>query len=467
MTQNTTVLANAVTKYFGTALADKRQPIKTDLVDQKIIGAVAGRTNVMKSKYNAVLKANKGQGILHVILKATNGTLSINTLFPFTDTRLNRRGTGTNSVGVYALTSSSSSEYERSLTNQQDAPKALVFGNGNLPAFGRLFASERLNGSKLSGELTQAYIPTLGSVWAKDYFEVIGGKQLTVGNAINSITLKIWSTLQNALLDTTMTEVDKQEAYAKTWNTYQNLYKVWISKGYLDLSTVLYSKPNSVFPVVAAFLGTTSTADELNVQKIIGTEDGRTSEMPILNEASLHAIILDDEQDEYGKHQFGIFKLATLSADNHETLEDEDEISKTAEIATRAVMIFDGAGKQLKARVRVVDEVYGNSKPVKHSRSFFNLAVGSIVHLDGELTFRTLKEGSQAVIAEIECDGDFMGAQANTNMIVGDIATSDMEEIDLTQLTLDADVLTATQPESNEPAPVLQSDTQSDDEMNQ
>lgn len=467
MNQSKNVLADAIVKYFGADLADKRQSIKTDLVDQKIIGAISARTNIAKSKYCASLKANKANSsILHTILKAGNGTLSLNTLFPFQDVQLNRRATAVNTVNLFVMTAASSGEYERSVNASSDAPKSLVYGNGNIAALGRLFASERLNGADLRGDITTTYIPTLPSIWNGPYFEPIGGREITVGQAINIITLKIWKNLQATLASEALTEVDKQEAYTKAWNTYQNLYNVWISKGYVDMSTVLYAKPNGIKPDVAAYLGTTSTSDELNVQKIMGTSDGRTSSVPEMNEGNFHAIILDDEHDEYGKHQFGIFKLATLSAENHDVLEDDEEISKTPEIASRAIQIFDGAGKSLKARVRVVDQVFGSSKPVKTSRSFYNLAVGTVVHLQGNIHFRTLKEGSQAVVAEIEVE-DFMASTVNQNMILGDILTSDtMEDFDLSSLTSELDFV----PTNQDPVPTEQvpvpSDTQSDDEMN-
>lgn len=462
------ILASSMKAIFG-ALVNRRDDVRTDIADQKILGAVAGRTNIIKSKSALSLKANKTHAsIMHYIQKAGNGTLSLHTLFPFQDTRFNRRGTGITTVNMFVSVCASSSPYEKSVPNKPDAPKSLAFGDGNIAALARLFASDRANGADIRSDFTEAYVPILNATWDSPYFEKHGDIQRTVGQAINLITLKFWLDIQNVQDNARLSDADREEQYSKMWTQYQAYTKLWAQKKYIDMSVVAYAKENAIKPDVAAYIGTTAAADEINPQKIIGTPEGLTSKEPQMNEGYFHAILLDDEVDEYGKHHFGIFKLATLTADNMETLTDSEEIAKTAEICSRSIMIFDGAGRQLKARARVSDKTYGsNTPPIKTSRSFHNLPTGSIVHIQGDVAFRTLKEGSQAIIVEIESE-DYIPSGSNQNMVVGDITTS---EVDLEAFTLSDP--TAMLLNANEETPaattqdVIPTNTQTDDEMNQ
>lgn len=462
------ILVTSMKAIYGN-LVDRRNDVKTDIADQKILGAAAGRTNVIKSKAALSLKANKANAcIMHYMKKAGNGTLSLHTLFPFQHTGFNRRGTSYSTVNLFVSVGASSSPYGKTVPNRPDLPKSLAFGDGNVAAMARTFYSERLNGIELRNDFTEEYVPILNTVWDSPYFEKHGERQLTVGQAMNFTTLKLWLNIQDVKDNTKLSDADREEKYLAIWNQYQTFQKLWVQYKYLDISTVAYAKENAIKPDVAAYLGTTAAADELNPQKIIGTPEGLTSTEPQMNEGNFHAILLDDEQDEYGKHHFGIFKLSTFSADNMETLTDSDEISKTPEICSRSVMIFDGAGRQLKARARVVDETYGsNSTPVKTSRSFFNLPVGTIVHIQGDISFRTLKEGSQAIVVEIESE-DYMPSGSNQNMVVGDVTTS---EIDLNEFSLSdpsALLLNATEDQApQQQEDVVPTNTQTDDEMNQ
>lgn len=467
-TNSNSILVTSMKAIYA-ALYNRRNSVKTEIVDQKIVGAVASRSNVVKSKAALSLKANKTHAsLMHYIQKAGNGSLSLHTLFPFQDVSLNRKGTGINTVGIFVSVPASSGEYEKTVSAKQDAPKSLAYSNGNIAAMARLFASDKLNGADIRNDFTAGYIPTLHTIWDAPYFEKSGEHQLTVGKAINLNTLKVWLNIQNISDNEKFNDADREEKYELEWQKYQALVKLWISKGYIDLSTVAYAKTNAVKPDVAAYLGTNAPADELNVQKILGTADGLTSSEPQMNEGNFHAIILDDEIDEFNKHHFGIFKLATLTADNMETLTDPDEISKTPEIASRSILIFDGAGRQLKARARIADQTYGaTNTPVKSSRAFYNLAVGSIVHIQGNISFRTMKEGSQAIVVEIEAE-DYMASGNNQNMISGDVSST---EIDLDSFTLsdpDSDFLSALEDDNNvgNPADVVPTNTQTDDEMN-
>ena len=78
----------------------------------------------------------------------------------------------------------------------------------------------------------------------------------------------------------------------------------------------------------------------------------------------------------------------------------------------------------MKVQVRVRDQSYGSdSKPIKLSRSFFNIPVGTPVEIRGKLQFRMVRTGSQAITAEVVANNfKVYGAQ---NMIIGDLTTTD------------------------------------------
>lgn len=427
MNTATNSLAEAIRSYFG-PVADKRESIKTTMVDQKTVGAVSSRSSLMPSEVALKLKANKAnKHLLHVIHKASNGVLSLNTVFPFQQVTLNNQG-GLNTVNVGVITPASASQHERTVGSNVDN-KALAFGNSNFAAFARTFASDLLNGASLSGNLTETFIPKLNKTWTQPYHTKVKGlpEDVTVGHAVNHITLLIWSTLKAIEADTKLTDSDRDTKIQKFWAEYQTIFNDWLARGYLDRSLAVYAEPNGVDPDVSAYLGINATADELNPNKIYSKE-GETSFLPETNKGFLTAIILDDKTDEEGKFQFGIYKVQSGNREELTTLEDEEEISKSVEVCTRCVQITDGAGNTLKVQVRVRDEVYGaGSKPIKLSRTFFNYPVGSVIELRGKLQFRMVRSGSQAVTAEIISNKfKVYGAQ---NMIVGDLSTSDSQEL--------------------------------------
>ena len=59
-------LTEAIRTYFG-AVADKREPIKTNIVDQKTVGSVSSRSALMPSEVALKLKANKRKNIINEI----------------------------------------------------------------------------------------------------------------------------------------------------------------------------------------------------------------------------------------------------------------------------------------------------------------------------------------------------------------------------------------------------------------
>ena len=416
-------LTEAIRTYFG-AVADKREPIKTNIVDQKTVGSVSSRSALMPSEVALKLKANKtNKHILHVIHRASNGVLSLHTVFPFQQVTMGTQS-NLNTVNVGVITPAASSKHERTVGSNVDN-KAIAFGNSNFAAFARLFASQSLNGASLSGNLTETYIPKLLKTWTKPYHTTVKhlDTNATVGQAINHITLLIWSTLKAIESDTKLVESKREEKIQQFWNEYQTVFKDWLAREYLDRSIAVYAEPNGVDPDVSAYLGINAPSDELNPSKIYSA-DGETSFLPEVNKGFLTAVILDDETDQDGKFKFGIYKVAAGNREELVTLEDEEEISKTVEVCTRCVQISDGAGNNLKVQVRVRDQSYGSdSKPIKLSRSFFNIPVGTPVEIRGKLQFRMVRTGSQAITAEVVANNfKVYGAQ---NMIIGDLTTTD------------------------------------------
>lgn len=480
----TNSLAHAIQNYFRN-VADKRDPIKTDMVDQKTVGAVTNRSVTMPSEVSLKLKANKGQKhILHVIHKSANGVLTLNTVFPFQQVTMATQGSGLNTVNVGVITPASSAKHERAIGTNVDN-KALAFGNSNFAAFSRLFSSNTLNGATIVGNLTETYIPKLTKTWTEPYHKEVkdlspdlSNGKVSVGTAINHITLRLWEALKVLETAKNLTDAQRSERIQKFWNDYQTVFNDWVNKyNYLDKSLAVYAEPNGVDPDVSAYLGIHAVADELNPAKIYSAE-GETSFVPEVNRGYISAIVLGDETDEEEKFKFGIYKASASNREELETLTDEEEISKTVEVCTRRVLITDGAGNTTKVQVRVRDESYGPKNIIKHSRSFFNIPVGSTVEIRGKLNFRMVKAGSLAITAEIVTNKfKVYGAQ---NAIVGDIVTNDIVELNEASLTdsfLDiigeADVLEATdntqlhnsddlqQPDTG----VVPSETQSDDNM--
>ena len=428
MNTATNFLADSIRSYFG-PVADKRESIKTSMVDQKTVGAVSSRNSLMPSEVSLKLKANKAnKHLLHVIHKSLNGTLSLNTVFPYQQVTLNNQG-GLNTVNVGVITPASSSQHERSVGANVDN-KALAFGNSNFGAFARTFSSKLLNGSSLTGNITETYIPKLNKIWTQPYHTKVKGlpEDVTVGHAVNHITLLIWSTLKAIEADKQLTDSDREAKIQKFWEEYQTIFNDWLARDYLDRSLAVYAEPNGVDPDVSAYLGINATADELNPNKIYSKE-GEASFLPETNKGFFTAIILDDQTDEEGKFQFGIYKVQAGNREELVTLDDEEEIAKSVEVCTRMVQISDGAGNAVKVQVRVRDESYGvGYKPNKYSRAFYNLPVGSVVELRGKLQFRMVRSGSQAVTVELHVTNKFKpyGAQ---NMIVGDLSTTDSQEL--------------------------------------
>ena len=440
MNTATNNLAQAIQGYFGN-VATKREPIKTDMVDQKVVGAVSNRNAVIPSEVSVKLKANKThKHLLHVIHKASNGVLSLNTVFPFQNVTPSIQGSGLNTVNIGVITPASSARHERSLNANDVDNKAIAFGNSNFSAFARTFASTRLNGCSIVGNLTETFIPKLTKTWTEDYFEKViltkgkEARQLTVGQALNVLTLKAWEELKNIEANTKLTNEKRAEQFELFWTGYQNLFSEWIRRGYVDKSIAIYAEPNGVDPDVSAYLGIIAPADELNPAKIYSLE-GETSFLPEINKGYFTAIILEDETDETGKFQFGIFKTNLRAREELVTLEDEEEISKTVEVCTRRVQITDGAGNPVKVQVRIKDQVFGaNSRPIKHSRAFYNIPVGTPVELRGKLTFRLAKEKSQAITVELVVSNyKVYGAQ---NMVIGDLTNTE----DASQLSNTDDV---------------------------
>lgn len=469
-------LSEAIRTYFGN-VADKREPIKTNIVDQKTVGSVSSRSALMPSEVALKLKANKShKHLLHVIHRAANGVLSLHTVFPFQQVTLNNNGT-LNTVNVGVITPASSSKHERTVGSNVDN-KSIAFGNSNFAAFARTFASQLLNGASISGNLTETYIPKLTKTWTQPYHAPVKGldSKATVGQVINHITLLIWSTLKAIESDSKLIESDREKKIQQFWNEYQTVFKDWLTREYLDRSLAVYAEPNGVDPDVSAYLGINAPSDELNPSKIYSA-DGETSFLPEINKGFLTAIILDDETDQDGKFKFGIYKVAAGNREELVTLEDEEEISNTVEVCTRCVQISDGAGNNLKVQVRVRDQAYGvDSKPLKLSRSFFNIPVGTPVEIRGKLNFRMVRTGSQAITAEI-ISSNFKpyGAQ---NMIIGDLTTTDTQELlDASEIPEsfmsmitdgDAQQFVANpdqDQEQNEPTGVQPSETQTDENM--
>lgn len=478
----TSSLASAIQTYFRN-VADKRDPIKTDMVDQKTVGAVSGRNVTMPSEASVKLKANKAnKHILHVIHKVSNGVLTLNTVFPFQQVTLPTTGSGLNTVNVAVITPASSSKHERTQGANVDN-KAIAFGNSNFPAFSRLFNSDSLNGATIVGNLTETYIPKLTKTWTEPYFNQavkglvgdLADGSISVGTAINHITLRFWEALKVIEADKEMNDADRSAKMKSYWEQYQVLFASWLEKGYLDKSLAMYAEPNSVDPDVSAYLGTHSVLDELNPSKIHSRE-GETSFLPEVNKGYISAIILGDETDEEGKFKFGIYKASATNRDSLETLTEQAEIEKTVEVCTRRVQITDGAGNTLKIQVRVRDESYGvDSKPIKNSRAFYNIPVGSAVEIRGKLVFRMVKQGSLAITAEVQTTNKFQ-VYGSQNSIIGDLTTSDAVELTSTDLgdsffdiIGQGDLLGASQDpapsDEKQPEGVAPSDTQSDDNM--
>lgn len=467
-------LAKAITTYFG-SVADKREPIRTTMVDEKTVGTVSNRNFLIASDVSVKLKANKAnKHLLHVIRRNATGILSLHTIFPFQNTTLNRRGTGLSTANVAVITPASSQQHKRSIGAEN---KAIAFGNSNFAAFARLFSSQSLNGATIVGNLTETYIPKLNKTWTQPYHTTIRNVEgtLTVGQAINHLTLLFWSTLKAIEADSKLTDADREKKIKEFWDQYQSLFKDWIVRGYLDTSLAIYAEPNSVDPDVSAYLGVSSPTEELDASKIHSLE-GETSTVAKVNRGYLSAVILADEADDEGKFKFGIFKQNAANKDDLVTLENDEEITNTPEVCTRRVLIVDGAGETLKVQVRVKDETYGeNSRPIKHSRSFYNLPVGTPVDIRGELTFRLVRDGSQAITAEVESTK--FKAYATNNMIVGDLTTVDNQDFTvdpdstnfLEMIGANADTLLANAPEQNqqeiEQTGVQPTETQTDENM--
>lgn len=426
-TKTLTTTASAIKDYFG-AVANKREPIKTDMVDQKVVGSISNRNVLIPSEVSLKLKANKAnRHILHVIHKVGNGMLTLNTVFPFQQVSHSLTGSGLNTVNVGVITPASSSKHERATGPNVDL-KSIAFGNSNFAAFSRTFSSNLLNGCSISGNLTETFVPKLKEVWTQPYHDKVPGfdKDIpSVGVAVNHITLLLWSMLKQIESDSKLKEAQREEKIQQFWKEYQVVFNDWIARGYLDSSIAVYAEPNGVDPDVSAYLGITAAADELNPAKIY-SEEGETSFTPEVNKGYLTAIILDDETDDEGKFQFGIYK-ANSTRDNLIVLTEEDEIANNAEICTRRVMIQDGAGNFVKIQVRVRDEVYGASRPIKLARSFWNIPVGSPVEIRGKLQFRMVKSGSQAITAEVVATR--FKTYSAQNMIIGDISTADADEL--------------------------------------
>ena len=463
-----TVLVDAITKYFGTNLANRRQSIKTSLIDKKITGANSTRNIQMESDLVVCLKANKSIGSMMLqMVKTASGQITLNCLFPFQHVTMNTNGSGISNSNVHILVPASSQEYERAVNHQKpEAGKAITFGNGNLAAISRTFASKCLNGCIIAGNMTTAYIPKLANVWAQPYYKQLDNKQISVGEAINQITRNIWRALKDTE-SSDVTAAEKEARYSELWEQYTKAHAVWIAKGYLDTSNVIYADENSIEPGVFAFLGVNAAADELNAKKIYGTLEGQMSFTPNVNRVNACALITNTTESESGKFQYGIY-TAGRKAEERIVLEDDDLIAKTVEICTKEIQIVDGAGRDVLIQARARDIAFGtgeNVRPIKLSRNLASIPEGAMVQLRGTLNFRPVREGSQAIRFEVDVTSQRQ-YMSNNNLIIGDITTED-EIIDESSFNFDDEFeqLQANQSTVDDNVNV-QTDTSSDADMN-
>ena len=419
-TQN--MIDNTLIKYFGEKLANKRDNVHTDLADVKIVGSAAHRNMQIPTMVTATLKADKrNNNHLMLINKAVNGVLSLNVVFPFQHVDFNAMGNGIVTDTVFVQVAASSGQYQRVINPNNPDLKGIANSNGNLARLASIFESNILNGASIIGSVIDGYIPRLNNVYSQQYHDTINGESVGVITAINRITLNIWNRIKG-IEESDMVEVDKQNGYKAEWDKYLSFFEVWKAHNYIDVSNVIYAVENSIEPVCAAFLGTRSSAPELDTNKVYGTING-SSYVPKVNRIFACGIVSGASHSENGKFEYGIFKAGR--GEDRIVLEDQEEISKTVEICTKELYITDGIGRELTVQVKARDIQYGaGSRPIKISRRLANEPVGSMVQLNGILKFRPVREKSQAVKFEIDLiDHQTYGMQ--TNAIIGDMETSD------------------------------------------
>lgn len=457
---------NALNKYFGEKLANKRDNVHTDLADVKIVGSAAHRNMQIPTMVCATLKADKrNNNHLMLINKAVNGVLSLNVVFPFQHVDFNTMGNGIITDTVFVQVAASSGQYQRVINGSNTELKGIANSNGNLTRLSTIFESKILNGATIIGSITDGYIPRLNNVYALQYHDMINGEVVGVINAINRITLSIWNKIKG-IEESSMVDADKQIAYKVEWDRYLSFFEVWKDRNYIDVSNVIYASENSVEPVCAAFLGTRSSAPELDTNKVYGTING-SSYVPKVNRIFACGIISPATHSENGKFEYGIFKAER--GENRVVLEDNDEISRTVEVCTKELYITDAIGRELTVQVKARDIQYGvGSKPIKLSRRLANEPVGSMVQLNGILKFRPVREKSQAVKFEINLiDQQTYGIQHNA--IVGDIDTSDAVMFNTdgdSYLDLDLEVLSVNNTNLVEEQDHVNLSVQSDSDMN-
>ena len=301
------MIDNTLIKYFGEKLANKRDNVHTDLVDVKIVGSAAHRNMQIPTMVTATLKADKrNNNHLMLINKAVNGVLSLNVVFPFQHVDFNAMGNGIVTDTVFVQVAASSGQYQRVINPNNPDLKGIANSNGNLARLASIFESNILNGASIIGSVIDGYIPRLNNVYSQQYHDTINGESVGVITAINRITLNIWNRIKG-IEESDMVEVDKQNGYKAEWDKYLSFFEVWKAHNYIDVSNVIYAVENSIEPVCAAFLGTRSSAPELDTNKVYGTING-SSYVPKVNRIFACGVVSGASHSENGKFEYGIFK---------------------------------------------------------------------------------------------------------------------------------------------------------------
>lgn len=472
-------------------------PIQTGIKDQKVMGAIATKNLNLPLEAPLDLAANWNwpEMYYNYLYKSQNGTISLHTCFPMQQTRLVRDGATSraDTVHLFVATSAHNGRHERNVGTLDNPVMQIVYSNGNIGNFERMFSSNKINGATLVSNVTTRLVPASLKMFRDTMYPTpINGNSYPVGKVINRLTLNIWNAIQLVNSNEEMESTEKQEAISKYWDQYQTLLEDWEKLGFLVKSNIPYAIDNTVKNSNSVQLGYSNTNSELDYHHVYGTETGQASFTPYNNRVYCTAIITDAETDEHGQYSYGIYPSNIRSKDELYTLTDDQEIAQTPEVCTRQLLISDGAGNSVYISARVSDMENGtrdNRKITKRSRIFNQLPAGTqIVIVGGRLDFKYCNSGTLAVRAEISDFNYMTMSSRGANTVVGDIASvqedviiiepdlsadieddQDFQDIDLGTLVENTrqSIQNVDKPQQEEqaPQPAIQTDAQSDDEM--
>lgn len=402
-------------------------PVATSLKNAIATGNI-GKPTTFTTSVSMTLKAVKSlnstalSNALLLLNKSAKGIVTIQAVVPTQSAVVSRNQIS--AIPVHLVMPLHIDEVMR--TNEETHVTTNTINNSNILEYINAVKSPQINALNVQGNITETYILTNDEQARALTKDKNTGEVMSTIECINVNVLQIWNAI-NVLANTeTLDDQEKHDKLQEAWNRYERLINVFVTKGILVKSNAIYPTPNGLRSMLTAMPGTNTTqVPSLNYTDVYNGSV-RSLQQPDLIVGS--AIISDKQAMDNG---FKYTVLPVTARENKTPLVNEEEISKTMEVASRELIIYDGAGQEVAVSVQVRDVRYSGEAIIKRSRTFFAFTPGTELFFNSTVRPRFVKSGSNAIKFEIGDNGtnfEYKVVQTPSNIAVGDI---EIEEFDL------------------------------------